>query len=82
MRTDAAIKQEGMNALLCSLNLVEAERFITLIKRAEFDYTDWRTTLWKGKASNPLLRRQWSIWRILSILLDNINGHSICFLYQ
>lgn len=45
MRTDAAIKQEGMNALLRSLNLVEAEQFIMLIKRAEFDYTDWRTTL-------------------------------------
>lgn len=42
MKTDAIIKQEGMNALISKLGYVDAERFIVLINKEPFDYTKWR----------------------------------------
>lgn len=50
MITDAQIKQNGVKALIETLGLVEAERFIVLINRESFDYTKWRKTLWQGKS--------------------------------
>lgn len=45
MRTDTIIKREGMQALFERLNMVEAERFITLILSEPFDYTEWQRGL-------------------------------------
>ena len=42
MRTDTAVKQEGINALISTLGYVDAERFIALMLREPFDYTKWR----------------------------------------
>lgn len=42
MKTDAVIKQEGLNALISKLGYVDAERFIVLINKEPFDYTKWR----------------------------------------
>ncbi len=42
MKTDAEIRLQGMQALIGSLGLVEAERFLTVLSRDRFDYTDWR----------------------------------------
>ncbi len=42
MKTDAVIKQEGINALIAKLGYVDAERFIVLINKEPFDYTKWR----------------------------------------
>ena len=42
MKTDAVIKQEGINALISQLGYVDAERFIVLITKEPFDYTKWR----------------------------------------
>lgn len=42
MKTDAVIKQEGMNALISKLGYVDAEKFIVLITKEPFDYTKWR----------------------------------------
>lgn len=50
MLTDMKVKQNGMKALIENLGLVEAERFIALIRRESFDYTKWRKTLWQGKS--------------------------------
>lgn len=48
---DTLIRIEGMEALMEKLGLVEAERFIMLIKREPFDYTSWRAkNLFKGKS--------------------------------
>ena len=47
MRTDTMIKRDGFKALFEKLGLVEAERFIALIKRDDFDYTEWRKDLWE-----------------------------------
>ncbi|MCX8086354.1 MAG: hypothetical protein N3C63_05555 [Rhodocyclaceae bacterium] len=42
MKTDAEIRQQGMQALIGSLGLVEAERFLAVLSRERFDYTEWR----------------------------------------
>ena len=46
MRTDNVIRISGMNLLLKGLGELEAERFIYLIKRENFDYTEWQRDLW------------------------------------
>ena len=40
--TETEIQVKGMEVLTRELGLVEAERFITLMLREPFDYTDWR----------------------------------------
>lgn len=47
--TDNEIKLRGMETLVENLGLVEAERFIALMNREGFDYTEWRKDLWNGK---------------------------------
>jgi len=47
MKTDTVIRNEGMQALLDNLGLVEAERFIMLIQREPFDYTKWQENLFE-----------------------------------
>jgi len=42
MKTDSEIRLEGMQALISNLGLVEAERFILVMTRDRFDYTQWR----------------------------------------
>ena len=42
MKTDAVIREEGMGLLLNGLGSVDAERFVTLLMREPFDYTEWR----------------------------------------
>lgn len=45
MITDTEIKLKGLKALTESIGDVEAERFISLIQREPFDYTEWRQGL-------------------------------------
>lgn len=54
MKTDTMIRYEGMKALREKLGLVEAERFISLIHRENFDYTEWQRELWKDKNIDEL----------------------------
>ncbi len=44
MKTEAEIRQAGMNALIQALGTVEAERFVAALTRDRFDYTEWRKT--------------------------------------
>ncbi len=46
MITDTEIKVRGLQALADALGHVEAERFITLLMREPFDYTEWQKSLW------------------------------------
>jgi len=46
MRTDIAIRHEAMGALVRALGIVDAERFISMVKRDTFDYTEWRRGMW------------------------------------
>lgn len=44
MKTEAEIRMTGMQALISTLGLVEAERFLVALSRDRFDYTEWRRT--------------------------------------
>lgn len=57
MKTDTEIKLQGVEALIQSLGEVEAERFISLMRREPFDYTLWQRTLWSSKTVAELSQR-------------------------
>jgi len=50
MRTDSVLRVDAMKALLDTLGSVDAERFISMVKRDTFDYTEWQKKLWEGKS--------------------------------
>jgi len=56
MRSNAVLKDEGMRILVEQLGLVEAERFIALMRREPFDYTKWRQGLYKDVPLDAFLR--------------------------
>jgi hypothetical protein len=45
MRTDTEISHDGFSILFRHMDIVEAERFLTLVQREKFDYTQWRKNL-------------------------------------
>jgi hypothetical protein len=45
MYAEMALRDEGMKILVNKLGSVEAERFISLIIREPFDYTEWQRNL-------------------------------------
>jgi hypothetical protein len=49
MITDTEIKTTGLRALVAALGDVQAEKFIALIQREPFDYTQWQRALWSEK---------------------------------
>ena len=57
MRVDAEIKTLGFEVLTQHLGLVDAERFVTLIQREKFDYTQWRQTLFADMSGEEISRR-------------------------
>jgi hypothetical protein len=48
MRTDTVVRVEAMQALINALGAVDTERFICMMKRDTFDYTEWQRNLWDG----------------------------------
>ena len=50
MRTDNVVRLEAMDALIATLGTVDAERFISMVKRDTFDYTEWQRKLWNDKS--------------------------------
>jgi hypothetical protein len=50
MYTDTEIKATGFRALVDALGEVQAEKFIALIQREPFDYTQWQRTLWPDRS--------------------------------
>ena len=46
MKPDNVLRYEAMEILMRTLGAVDAERFISMIKRDTFDYTEWRQGLW------------------------------------
>ena len=52
--TDTELKTQGVEALIAALGEVMAERFITLINREPFDYTEWQRNLWNDKSIEEL----------------------------
>jgi len=54
MRTDNIVRVDAINILLENLGEVDTERFISMIKRDTFDYTEWRRDLFKGKSIDEI----------------------------
>ena len=54
MSTDTEVRIRGLRTLVEALGTVEAERFITLILREPFDYTQWQRHLWAEKGVDEL----------------------------
>ena len=54
MRSDTLIKSDGMRVLAENLGIVEAERFITLVLRDPFDYTEWQRSLYGNMSVTEL----------------------------
>lgn len=50
MITDTELKVKGIKTLIEVLGELDAERFITLLLREPFDYTQWQRTLWPDKS--------------------------------
>ena len=46
MLTDTEIKRKGFKILVEKLGDVDAEKFISLINKEPFDYTQWQSSLW------------------------------------
>jgi len=46
-----------MRALAESLGPVDAERFIVLLRREPFDYTEWRQDLYEGVPLDEFLKK-------------------------
>ena len=54
MRSDTLIKSDGMRVLAENLGIIEAERFIALVLREPFDYTDWQRNLYGNMSVKEL----------------------------
>ena len=62
MKTDSEIINMGFNSIFSSLNMVNAERFIMLIKRDKFDYTQWQRNLWQEESIESLSKKAQIVW--------------------
>lgn len=49
MLTDTEIKRKGLKILIEKLGDVDAEKFISLINKEPFDYTQWQSSLWSDQ---------------------------------
>jgi len=56
MMTDEEIKVRGVRALVAALGDVQAEKFVSLLTRAPFDYTKWQAELWPNQEVEALSR--------------------------
>ncbi|MDR1533595.1 MAG: hypothetical protein LBU64_00635 [Planctomycetota bacterium] len=54
MKADAIVRLEAIDALIDKLGEVDAERFVQMIKKENFDYTRWRDSLWPGKSVDEI----------------------------
>jgi len=55
MHSNTVLKDKGMRILAEQLGLVEAERFIVLMRREPFDYTQWRQGLFNDTPLDTFL---------------------------
>ncbi|KZX11488.1 hypothetical protein [Methanobrevibacter filiformis] len=54
MKNETILRIEAMDILVKKLGIVDAERFIDIIKKDNFNYTEWRKNLWKDKTLNEI----------------------------
>jgi hypothetical protein len=54
MYAEMTLRSKGMGVLINGLGRVEAERFISLIIREPFDYTEWQRDLFNNMSVKEL----------------------------
>ena len=54
IRNDTLVRAEGMRILLEGLGKVDAERFISLIIKEPFDYTEWQKDMFSEMSVREL----------------------------
>ena len=52
MATDIEIMDRGINCLLEKLGVIETERFLSVINREKFDYTEWQRQRFDNMSSD------------------------------
>jgi hypothetical protein len=57
MRTDTILRNEGFRVLMEHMGLVEAERFIMLIQKEPFDYTEWQENLFEDMSIEEISQK-------------------------
>jgi hypothetical protein len=62
MKTDSEIIDTGFQSLFSSLSMVDAERFIMLIKPDQFDYTQWQNKLRENETVESLSAKAQKAW--------------------
>jgi hypothetical protein len=50
------LRQQGLSVLTEHLGILEAEHFVSIIKREPFDYTKWREDLFKDVPLDEFLK--------------------------
>lgn len=67
MMTDTEIRLVGVRALTTALGEVNAEKFITLILREPFDYTEWQENLWDDRTIEDISQSAMTFRRSLAV---------------
>ncbi|MDO9267852.1 MAG: hypothetical protein Q7T96_01935 [Methylobacter sp.] len=62
MKSDSEIMNTGFESIFSSLGMVDAERFIALLKRDKFDYTEWQRELWPDETVESLSEKAQQAW--------------------
>jgi hypothetical protein len=62
MKTDSEIINTGFESIFSTLGMVDAERFIMLLKRDKFDYTEWQKNLWTDETVESLSEKAQKAW--------------------
>ncbi len=62
MLSDEELKLKGYAALREKLNLVDVERFISIIQKEKFDYTEWRKTLFEDMTIEEISQKAMEHW--------------------
>ena len=62
MKTDSEIINSGVESIFSKLGNVDVERFIMLIKRDKFDYTEWQKKIWPDETVESLSEKAQRFW--------------------
>ena len=54
---DSTLKQNAMKCLIDNFGIVDAERFISLIIKEPFDYTEWQENLYEDLSVEDLSKK-------------------------
>ena len=65
MREDSQIKMLGFEILNKHLGPVDAEKFVALIQREKFNYTEWRENLFEGLSGREISQKAMDFQRVL-----------------